>query len=1071
MNNKNLQADVLLITVNDHETDAVVQAFKDITGRDVKEKAIAGRVYRYLGRVKNTRVFHALSEMGTGGKGGSQQTVDKAIRDLDPAAVVAVGIAFGVNEKKQAIGDILLSEQLRLYDLQRIGNKIVLRGARPDASTRLRNLFKGVAQISWKGQTVRPGVILTGDKLVDKLDYRNQLIKFEPESLGGEMEAAGVYVACEDEEHRVDWIVVKAISDWGDGNKNKKNKDARQKKAAKSAADFVAFTLQKVRVNWDDYRSSKARFPGKISTALPRRQRFIGREDVLAKIKSSLKNNKANPIVAIIGLGGAGKTVLALETIRQLKRDNVLWFDRAILDEGANKLLYTLGLKCKGQLPKNIKEAELVQQVREIIKNYQNINGNILIVLDDLQQQGSESINILKQALPDGSAILIASRDFTIAQKWSATTIIHLDDKKHSLSDSDAQKILFMFSKKNFDVNQAKYIADSCEKMPLALEIAAKVIAADGVKSFIERLKNEVGRLDAFALDSPARKEESVRISFEISYRSLTKQTAFIFRCLGAFARVAISPVHIDGILRYLKEDISNVEDELRRLQRYSLINKYEVANQQEVYRIHTLLHDYARDLLKGEEDENVRTQHTAYFQDFVQPYAENDFTSGNKRIGEFEIYYPQLIQALTNFELTNKLMRSKINDKTIRSTIEFIDILDKYWVLHDSFDYQIKWLGIAYEFSRQIKLPLKQAGFAERVGRAKGWKGDLDNGIKSMRQCEIVLDNIKSKEANNIRAQMYIHRASLNLQKGSLKAAEKDCVSGLKLATEKKLPRIFAAGHNILGAIYNNNNDLLLASEEFNKSLAAWRRTDDEFQAARVFDNVRSAHYYLGDIKFLRTADSKGLKYWEQFPYCKEYAAALTNSGLTYTIDRDYEIAVKLHKKAIDLSDELGYKRLQALSRLNLATTYISFGKYEEAAILLKGDLIENPEYAIDAKRSQAEVEIGRKNYSLAVELAKGALLLAREDKFALEEGAALRVLGQAYHLSGDLKKAKTHLEKSRSILRKNGYKYEHYLTLLLLVKLYKNLVNKEKAKAYSDDARTLSKKMGLKPLSSLSN
>lgn len=32
-----------------------------------------------------------------------------------------VGIAFGVNEAKQHIGDVLVIEHLRLYDIQRVG--------------------------------------------------------------------------------------------------------------------------------------------------------------------------------------------------------------------------------------------------------------------------------------------------------------------------------------------------------------------------------------------------------------------------------------------------------------------------------------------------------------------------------------------------------------------------------------------------------------------------------------------------------------------------------------------------------------------------------------------------------------------------------------------------------------------------------------------------------------------------------------------------------------------------------------------------------------------------------------
>src|SRR5205085_4068342 len=41
----------------------------------------------------------------------------------------------------------------------------------------------------------------------------------------------------------IDWIVVKAICDWGDGKKNQ-NKRGRQQKAAKNAASFTLHVLR-----------------------------------------------------------------------------------------------------------------------------------------------------------------------------------------------------------------------------------------------------------------------------------------------------------------------------------------------------------------------------------------------------------------------------------------------------------------------------------------------------------------------------------------------------------------------------------------------------------------------------------------------------------------------------------------------------------------------------------------------------------------------------------------------------------------------------------------------------------
>ena len=88
---------------------------------------------------------------------------------------------------------------------------------------------------------VEIGLILSGDKLIDNHDYRETLSKLVPEAIGGEMEAAGLYVACQNAQ--VDWIMIKAICDWADGNKAKKKK-ANQTKAARNAAQFAIHLIK-----------------------------------------------------------------------------------------------------------------------------------------------------------------------------------------------------------------------------------------------------------------------------------------------------------------------------------------------------------------------------------------------------------------------------------------------------------------------------------------------------------------------------------------------------------------------------------------------------------------------------------------------------------------------------------------------------------------------------------------------------------------------------------------------------------------------------------------------------------
>lgn len=314
-----LQADVLLVTVTKVESRAVLQTFEEATGQRARILRIADRVYRDLGRVNGAKVCLALSEMGAGGLGAAQQAIQKGIAALRPSAVVMVGIAFGINPAKQAIGDILVSRQLMLYELQRVGATTILpRGDRPHASPSLLNQMQN-ADIDWDGARVRFGLILTGEKLVDNLDYCQQLQRLEPEALGGEMEGAGLYAACQDA--KVDWILVKAICDWADGNKAQ-DKEVRQELAARNAALFVLHTLTHAPpkspppsdIDWTlgDSRPSLPAIKHSVRSSLPHQPYFFGRQKELHAIAEAIAPEARTWGALVDGPGGIGKTALAI---------------------------------------------------------------------------------------------------------------------------------------------------------------------------------------------------------------------------------------------------------------------------------------------------------------------------------------------------------------------------------------------------------------------------------------------------------------------------------------------------------------------------------------------------------------------------------------------------------------------------------------------------------------------------------------------------------------------------------------------------------------------------------------
>lgn len=239
-------ADVLIITATDVETDAVLREFHKELGQPFTRRFIGDKTYFYLSNISGAHAFLVQSEMGAGGPSGSLLTTAESIQALRPAAIIMVGIAFGVDRQKQRIGDILVARQLLAYELQRVGAGAssnvphLARGNRPQTSPRLLDRFRGGA-VDWKGARVHFGLVLSGDKLVDQQEFRDQLRKLEPEAIGGEMEGAGLYAVAE--RRKVDWILVKAVCDYADGNKDQ-DKARRQRTAARNAIRFVIHVLR-----------------------------------------------------------------------------------------------------------------------------------------------------------------------------------------------------------------------------------------------------------------------------------------------------------------------------------------------------------------------------------------------------------------------------------------------------------------------------------------------------------------------------------------------------------------------------------------------------------------------------------------------------------------------------------------------------------------------------------------------------------------------------------------------------------------------------------------------------------
>lgn len=245
------KTDILIITVNQHETAAVSKELEAIAGSPKHGQGAKHlEPYEEYGPINGQRVVHVVARMGSSQSGGSRDTTRKAIEDLNPQLVLAVGIAWGTKEDQgQSIGDVLLSHQVQMASPAKLtDDAVILRGARAEMSSTPIKLIEATARQQFPDLTIHTGVVFSRDDLFDTLELRNKFRDSVPEAVGGEMEGQGIYEAIRDLNADVQWLIVKGICDWGyKKNVDREEKEANQITAAAKAARLCATAIQKYR--------------------------------------------------------------------------------------------------------------------------------------------------------------------------------------------------------------------------------------------------------------------------------------------------------------------------------------------------------------------------------------------------------------------------------------------------------------------------------------------------------------------------------------------------------------------------------------------------------------------------------------------------------------------------------------------------------------------------------------------------------------------------------------------------------------------------------------------------------
>ena len=239
----------LFVTANENETAALLNCgdnffkFKPNMQSELPHDAN----FYNVGKFGCHDVIHLeLIDQASVRQSASILSISNAIDAFSPDAVILVGVAFGSGDGKsdwQTVGDVLVSKTVTDYESGVIREGGFLSdGAISEAGKFLISTFSAFSKTWTFDLEKRPakclmGNILSGDKFIDDYEFKYQLFKRYPLAYGGEMEGRGAYAACRDRGLN-EWIIVKGICDWGDGNTSQ-NKHENQKVASESAVSLL----------------------------------------------------------------------------------------------------------------------------------------------------------------------------------------------------------------------------------------------------------------------------------------------------------------------------------------------------------------------------------------------------------------------------------------------------------------------------------------------------------------------------------------------------------------------------------------------------------------------------------------------------------------------------------------------------------------------------------------------------------------------------------------------------------------------------------------------------------------
>jgi tetratricopeptide (TPR) repeat protein len=637
---------------------------------------------------------------------------------------------------------------------------------------------------------------------------------------------------------------------------------------------------------------------------------FVGREADLAALRAVAGAGGPIAVFGLRGLGGVGKTALALKLAGELAPqypDGQIFLDLQGVKTGVEAAAPLSPAQAMAHVIRSfLPEARLPEGVAELAGLYRTVlhGRRVLLLMDNAA--GREQVEPLIP--PEGCALLVTSRAH-FHLPGAATRDLG------ELPEADARALLLGIAPRIGE--EAAEIAGLCGRLPFALRLAGSALAdrpdltpADYARS-LARAEHRFGPVEA---------------SIEVSLELLGEEPRRLW------CRLAVFPgtFDLEAAAAVWEREPDEASAAMGELVTASLV-EWEAGR----YRLHDLARLFARGRLGGEETAGAERQHAAHYLEVLRR-ADALYEEGGgallRGLRLFDAEWPN-IQAGQAWAAAHSQ-----HDEPAAALCDDYPNAGKYSIalrLHPR--EQIRWREAALQAARQRGDRSHEGFHLGNLGVAYRNLGEPHHAIDLYEQQLAIAREIGDRNGDGAAlGNLGNAYAALGEPRRAIDFYEQH----LAIAREIGDRRSESAALCNLGLAYAALGDPRRAIEFHEQDLVIAREIGDRRRDSYTFGNLGNAYAALGELRRAIEFHEQNLVIAREISDRRGEGNTLGNLGIAYTNLGEPRRAIELYEQQLAIAREIGDRRGEGLALGNLGVAYQNLGEPRRAIEFHEQDL-----------------------------------------------------------------------------------------------------------------------------------